>query len=136
MIMADNKLDLCARAYLEYYRSEFKKYAWAYDYADELIKQDPHESLEFVMELLSLCHNEQEVAYIAAGLLEDLLHRHLNSIRDDIETYCRQDKLMRVAVRYVWSQEKSLVSNFLNQLHDKFGILSEQTIVNLKAIDE
>lgn len=134
--MEDNTLDLCAWAYLEYYRSEFKKYSWAYDYVEELVRKDPHESLEFVIELLNLCHNEQEIAYIAAGPLEDLLHRHLNSIQHDIEIYCSQDKLMRAAIRYVWAQEKSIVYNFLNHLHKKFGTLPGQNIINLKAIDE
>lgn len=134
--MRNNKYDLCARAYLEYYRNDFKKYGWAYDYTEELIRKNPQKSLKFIIELLSLCQTDQEVAYIASGPLEELLHRHLNIVQNEIELYSIQYPLMRVAIRYVWAPEKSEVHNLLSRLHKKLEILSGENIVHLKANDD
>lgn len=119
--MTGTKLDLCARAYLEYYRSQFKKYSWANDYADQLIQADPYKGLEFVGELLSICRDEEEISYIAAGIFEELLHRYFNVIQQEIMDHLQFDKAMRWAIRYVWAPDKSPLGLFLNDMQVKFG---------------
>jgi hypothetical protein len=119
--MAKNILDMCAYAYIEYYRSQFKKYAWAVDYAENLIQINPKAGLAFVFEVLSVCHNEQEIAYVATGVLEDLLHRHIFHIKEDIEAAVQDNEGMRLAMRYVWSANNSPVSLFLKDMHVKLG---------------
>jgi hypothetical protein len=134
--MSNNKFDLCARAYLEYYRSQFKKYAWACDYAEELIQKDPKASLEFVIELLTMCQNEQEIAYIASGPLEDLLHHHLFDIQHDIEEYLQNNAKMLSAIRYVWAPDKSPVHSFLKVLSKKSSELTNVEFPNLPIISQ
>ncbi|MDP3936406.1 MAG: hypothetical protein Q8Q56_05445 [Alphaproteobacteria bacterium] len=119
--MTKNILDMCACAYIEYYRSQFKKYAWAVDYAENLIQTNPHAGLAFVFEVLSICQNEQEIAYVATGVLEDLLHRHIFQIKGEVETSIQENEGMRLAMRYVWATNNSPVSLFLKDMHVKIG---------------
>lgn len=140
--MTKNILDMCACAYIEYYRSQFKKYAWALDYAENLIQTNPKAGLAFVFEVLSVCHNEQEIAYVATGVLEDLLHRHIFQIKEDIETAIQSNEGMRLAMRYVWAANNSPVSLFLKDIHLKIGAsLVEKHPLNIdskasSAVDE
>lgn len=140
--MTKNILNMCAYAYIEYYRSQFKKYAWAVDYAENLIQTNPKAGLAFVFEVLSVCQTEQEIAYVASSVLEDLLHRHIFQIKDDIETAVQDNKAMRLAMRYVWAENNSPASLFLKDMHIKFGgKLAEKHPLNIdsktsNAVDE
>lgn len=140
--MTKNILDMCAFAYIEYYRSQFKKYTWALDYAENLIQKNPKAGLAFVFEVLSICHNEQEIAYVATGVLEDLLHRHIFQIKEDVEAAIQENEGMRLAMRYVWAANNSPVSLFLKDLHIKCGgKVSEKHPLNIdsrasSAVDE
>ena len=140
--MTKNILDMCACAYIEYYRSQFKKYAWAVDYAENLIQTNPKAGLAFVFEVLSICQNEQEIAYVATGVLEDLLHRHIFQIKEEVETSIQDNEGMRLAMRYVWAANNSPVSLFLKDIQIKFGgKLVEKNPLNIdsrtsSAVDE
>lgn len=124
-----NKLDLCVRAYLEYYRSQFKKYGWASDYAEQLIQTDQKASLEFVVELLNICKNEEEIVFVASGALEDFLERYILTHRKEIEKSILEHPKMRVAIRYVWSEEKTLLQMFLREIELKFNLQNNGTEV-------
>jgi len=121
-MMTSNKLDLCVRAYLEYYRSQFKKYGWASDYAEQLIQTDQKAGLEFVVELLNICRNEQEIIFVASGALEDFLERYILTHRKEIEKSIRKYPAMRVAIRYVWTEEESPLQMFLREIELKFTL--------------
>jgi hypothetical protein len=118
--MTKNILDMCAHAYIEYYRSQFKKYAWAVDYAENLIQTNPKAGLPFVFEVLSISRNEQEIAYVATGIFEELLHRHIFQIKDDVESAVQENEDIQLALRYVWAENDSPVSLFLKEMHIKF----------------
>ena len=132
--MTKNILDMCACAYIEYYRSQFKKYAWSVDYAENLIQTNPTAGLAFVFEVLSVCQNEQEIAYVATGVLEDLLHRHIFQIKEDIEAAVQNNEGMRLAMRYVWAANNSPVSLFLKDVHIKSdGKIAERPSLNVDS---
>jgi len=137
-MVPSNKLDLCVRAFLEYYRSKFKKYTWVCEYAEKLIQTNPEASLQFVIELLATSQNEQEIAYVASGPLEELLHRHILTIRNEIKLQIEENPLMRTAIRYVWAPDKSPVQIFLQSIHggsvEKLPL--EDNICQPKAVDE
>lgn len=138
MIMRDNPVDMCAWAYIAYYRSQFKKYTWACDYAENLVQTDPYAGLQFIFEVLDFCHKEEEIAYVASGILEDILHRHLNDLRATIEEMIHENHKMRAALRFVWANTESPVHRFLQDIHIKAtnqnGSNSGQNITS--AVDE
>lgn len=119
--MTDNILDMCARAYIEYYRNQFKKYAWAAEYGENLIQGDSKAGLAFVLNVLSLCKNEQEISYVGSGALEDLLQRHIFQVKDDIKNILEKNELMRTAMRYVWAENATPVNEFLIEINIKFS---------------
>lgn len=119
--MTDNILDMCAHAYIEYYRNQFKKYAWAADYAEILIQANPKAGLVFVLNVLNICKNEQEIAYVGSGVLEDLLHRHIFEIKEDIKNIIQKSESMSTAMRYVWAGTTTPVSEFLIEVNIKFS---------------
>ncbi|GEM_PF-1761103 len=118
--MKDNLLDMCARAYIEYYRSQFKKYAWAVEYAESLIQTNPTKGLTFVLDVLNICKNEQEMAYVGSGALEDLLHRHIFEIKEDIKNIIHKNESMVTALRYTWAGTETPVNEFLIEINVKF----------------
>ncbi|MDP3641020.1 MAG: hypothetical protein Q8R43_01110 [Alphaproteobacteria bacterium] len=133
--MTKNILDMCAYAYIEYYRSQFKKYAWAVDYAENLIQTTPQAGLAFVFEVLSICQNEQEIAYVASGVLEDLLHRHIFQIKEAVEMEFQENEALRVSMRYVWAESNSPVSLFLKDINVKFTAkTTEKHSLNIDSI--
>lgn len=120
-IMTDNLSDMCARAYIEYYRYEFKKYAWAAEYGESLIQGDSKAGLDFVLNVLSLCKNEQEIAYVGSGALEDLLQCHIFEVKGDIKNILQKNEVMRSAMRYVWAEKATPVNEFLIEINIKFS---------------
>lgn len=114
--MTPQKIDLCARAYLECYRSSFKKYAWAHDYAENLIENNPKAALVFVVEVLNIAINDEELAYVASGLLEDLLSLHIQTLQSKVENLIRLEPPLYMAMRYVWAKENSPLYSFLAKL--------------------
>lgn len=121
-IMTDNILDMCAYAYIEYYRNQFKKYAWAADYAETLIQTNPKAGLIFVLNVLNVCQNEQEIAYVGSGALEDLLHRYLFETKEDIKNIIQTNESLSTAMRYVWVGIGSPVSDFLAEININLSI--------------
>lgn len=138
MIMKDKPFDMCAWAYIAYYRSQFKKYTWACDYAENLVQTDPYAGLQFIFEVLDFCHKEEELAYIASGILEDIMHRHLNEIRTNIEEAILDNQKMRMALKFVWASSESPVHRFLQDIQVKTKHRSLQNNQQCKstAVDE
>ncbi len=100
-------ISLCAHAYLEYYRSKFTKYVWAYDYAEELTRTSPLKSLCLILDILFLCKSEEEIVYVSSGLLEELLHKHINIVGENLIHHLNEQPLMQKAMRYVWVPDDS-----------------------------
>lgn len=116
MIMTGKILDMCASAYVQCYRSQFKKYTWAVDYAEKLIQSDPRAGLLFIFEILNICHNDQEIEYVSAGLLEDLLDRDLSAVKSEIKLAAQKNKTLQTALRFIRGTVNISVKQFLNNL--------------------
>lgn len=134
-------IDLCAYAYLEYYRSQFKNYSWAYDKAEVLVHTKPEEGLSLIVNILELCRNEEEIAYVASGLLEELLHIHVNEVSTSIVSFLDESVFVRKAMKYVWVPEGSHIQQALLKATGKLGrdLLSfdvSPSYIEDKAVDE
>jgi hypothetical protein len=120
-MMTGKTLNMCAWAYIKYYRSHFKQYAWSCDYADNLIQTAPAVGLTFIFEVLGVCQNEEEIAYVASGLLEDLIHLNIPEINEKLENAIQHNPLMITAMQYVYAPEKSEAHSFIQGMHIKLN---------------
>lgn len=117
--MTSQKIDLCARAYLEYYRSQFAKYGWAHDYAENLIETDASAALSFVVEVLNMCINEEEIAYVASGILEDLLSLHIKELQYEVQFLINEEEKLYFAIKYVWAKDNTPLQSFLSLIAER-----------------
>lgn len=105
-------------AYLNYYRAKKKEYWWAYEQVTELV-ESPN-SLELVHELIQACRDDAEIAYVAAGPLEDLLSKHHLVIKESLIELVRKEKKMRQAVQGVWLAQGSAPRKTLDEILKKY----------------
>lgn len=119
--MLPEPIDLCAYAYLEYYRSQFRTYSWAYDRAEYLVNSKPVEGIELIVNILKVCRNEEEVAYVASGLLEELLHKHIDEVVGQVIAFSDALPVLRRAMKYVWVPEGGHLQNTLLKATGKTG---------------
>lgn len=106
-------------AYLNYYRTKKKECWWAYEKVTELV-EFPN-SLTFVNELIQACHNDAEIAYVAAGPLEDLITKHHLVIKEPLIELVRKEKKMRQAIQGVWLTQGSAPRKTLDEILKNMG---------------
>lgn len=123
--MTAQKINLCARAYIEYYRAQFAQYGWAHDYAEGLIEADAFSGLSFVVEVLNMCTHEEELAYVASSLLEDLLSLHVVVLQPQLEDLLQSEKQFCLAMKYVWAKDNTPLHKFLSGLPLLRGVHEE-----------
>lgn len=72
------------------------------DLVSKIIQQKPQIAVDLVSMLLAKAENDAEVAYIAAGPLEDLLNYHSSEIENKLMECVGKSDRMRQAIRSVW----------------------------------
>jgi hypothetical protein len=108
-------------AYLHYYRSKNDEYWWAYQEIVDLV--DSPDCLPFIVELIHACHNDAEIAYVAAGPLEDLFNKHHLAVKDQLNELVRKDEKMRKAIQGVWLAQGSPSRKTLDEILKKYNLL-------------
>lgn len=106
--------------YLNYYRTKDDKYSWADNEVEILIKSP--DSLDFVFHLIQACKNDHEIAYVAAGPLEDLFTKDHSVIKDKLSTLVRQYAIMRKAVQCVYASKGTAERKALDEILEKYGL--------------
>jgi hypothetical protein len=76
----------------------------AHEQLDELVTDEPERAWPVICEIIRRISPEDEdiLAYVAAGPLEDVLARHPHTFIDRIEELARKDAHFRRAVSGVW----------------------------------
>jgi hypothetical protein len=72
---------------------------------DSLVWDEPERAWPLICEIIRRVTEDDILAYIAAGLLEDLLVRHPHAFIERVEDLARQDAHFRRAVSGVWGQK-------------------------------
>ncbi|MBS0289613.1 MAG: hypothetical protein JSS07_06225 [Proteobacteria bacterium] len=102
-----------AQAYLKYYRwkvsnpSREEKFLLqdelfqAWEYVDSLVRKDPYAGWCVTKILIEMSENDDELQYVAAGPLYDLLNYHLEVISAELAQETRKNSKMKAAVRCV-----------------------------------
>lgn len=107
-------------AYLQYYRTKKDEYWWSYEKIVDLMESA--DSLAFVNELIQACQNDDEIAYVAAGPLEDLITKHNETIKDALIELVRKDKKVRQAIQGVWIAKGSPSRKTLDEILKMFDL--------------
>jgi|SRR5436190_8724115 len=80
----------------------------AYEQLDDLVNEDPERAWPIICEIVRRITpaDEDILAYVAAGPLEDLLARHPYAFIDRIEELSKRDTHFRRAVSGVWGENR------------------------------
>lgn len=98
-----------------------KQDAHAYDYFDNLARTSP-EGFEDIVELINNCSTIEEIAYVAAGPLEDLLSNFPLQIKEKLDLQVKQNPKFRQAIQGVWATKGSTGRQVLDDILKKYGL--------------
>lgn len=102
--------DVLAAAYLKQYRTGADEDSWAFEEVLEVCGE-LQAGLALTLRLLELAADDTELAYVAAGPVEDLLKWHGKAAAAAFEKAAAQSEKVRRALSAVW----------LNQGHEAFA---------------
>lgn len=87
---------------------EYEKRSWAVDQLYSLACTDAEKLLHVVTDILKEEASEAVVAAIGAGVIEDLLVKHGDTIIDSVVVLALQDKSFMRCVRYTFIDENDV----------------------------
>jgi len=112
-----------AEAYLKNYRTRLDEDFWAFEEVNEACNNF-ESGLEITLALISSANNEQELSYVAAGPVEDMLTMHGNKAMEAFEkAILNSDKILE-ALAGVWLSESNEVYSTWKQLMNKHNLLN------------
>ncbi|HEX4784511.1 MAG TPA: hypothetical protein VH350_09235 [Candidatus Sulfotelmatobacter sp.] len=74
---------------------------------DTLVRDDPAEAWEVTRILVNTAPSDEALAYVAAGPLEELLHRHGSVLIDRIGEESKGSARLQLALSGVWGLDRS-----------------------------
>lgn len=77
------------------------QWAWAWDEVEGAVMEPSANTLEMLMALAQTAADEEALAYLGAGPLEDLINSHGVQFVQQIEESARRDPMFRKAVAHV-----------------------------------
>lgn len=104
-VLTDDDLVLIS-GYLTNHATGDESYFWAFTAINELVFQDPERLWLLTREMIQRTTDEEALAYIAAGPLEDILAYHGNEFIERVETQARRDPNFRKALCGVWGNSR------------------------------
>ncbi|MCP4923869.1 MAG: hypothetical protein GY915_07565 [bacterium] len=104
MSLSDEKIKELSVKYVEKLRDNPKSEAFfeTIETIDQILQKHPNQGIELVKCLIFLTKDEEELAYIAAAPLENLIDYHAESIQEALRILVRQTPIMRRAMKHVW----------------------------------
>jgi hypothetical protein len=123
-----NHGDEIAEAYLRYFAAKRNEDAWAFKQVDEMVGRDPDGGWSITLLLVNQASSNEELAYVAAGPLENLLKKHGLAVMDRIEEEaCRNDRL-RLALSGIWLRHDDPMRQRWYALMWKYGFAEGRRI--------
>jgi hypothetical protein len=96
-----------AATYLRYYALKKQEDNWAVREVDTLVQDDPTEAWEVTRILVNTAPSDEALAYVAAGPLEELLHKHGSVLINRIEEESRGSARLQLALSGIWGLDRS-----------------------------
>lgn len=93
----DSDLNTLADAYLRRRDEDF----WAWEEVHQVVETDIHGGWKIILRLLERAGSDDDVGYVAAGPLEDLIDLHGHKALDLIEQECRNNPRLQRALSEV-----------------------------------
>jgi hypothetical protein len=103
--------DFYAHAYIEYFRSGFRRYSWIFDYVDSLLQRNPQESFSFLLKLLKITHTEEELSWITHIFFEEFLYFHLNAMNEHITIEAKTNRRLKHIIHTLSEEKRFKISN-------------------------
>jgi len=117
-----------AETYFCYWRKHKKEGKWSErgrlvsEEIRQLVEIDPDEAWKLICILVNKAPSDDLLAFIAAGPLEDLLHKHGLTVIDRVEEESRKNGRMRLALSGVWGLHPGIpVFDRWHALMQKYG---------------
>ncbi len=106
-------------SYLSYYRTKNEEFWWALKEVNDKCSKN---NLEFVLKLIQACCDDSEIAYVAAGPLEDLFFAQHLMIKEKLSMMVRQHKIMRKAIQSLIVSPGTPQRKTLDEILNKYGL--------------
>ena len=112
-----------AEAYLKNYRSGLDEDFWAFEEVNEACNNF-ETGLEITLALISATTNDQELSYVAAGPVEDMLNMHGTKAMEAFEKAATHSKKTLEALAGVWLSESNEAYSSWKQLMNKHNLIN------------
>ena len=114
--MNKDEIEKLIHDYLEYGRTNDPSYNWAWEEVQEKL------NIDLVIRLVEACETDKDLAYVAAGPLENIIWRAPDGIRNELDTQTRKSAKMRKALKGVWESPSTKGRKLLDELLQKYGL--------------
>mgnify|MGYP005806571543 CR=1 FL=1 len=109
-LISDRDLESLADAWIRYQQAALRQPSGVDEKADftavkvvsELSRRDPRSTIALIRVVLAKVSDEEMLAVLAAGPLEDVLAKHGAEVIDDVENLAHQDHRFRELLFGVW----------------------------------
>ena len=98
-----------AEVYLRYFQSKRQQDQWSVKEVDTLVGQSPEAGWELTKALVGQSRSDAELAYIAAGPLEDLLRKHGPALIDTIANQAQNNERLQLALSGAWLEPQDAI---------------------------
>ena len=79
--------------------------AWTFDLMSDLVQTQPALAFEAILQTLALCADAEQVSYLAAGPMEDLLVDHGTDFIAPVEQQAKLSARVRFLLSGVWKRD-------------------------------
>lgn len=114
--MSDDFTARLARDYIEYGRTKDKTYEYAYEHVSS------HLHIELVILLVEACETDKDIAWVAAGPLEDIMREQPDPIKEALDMATGKSSKMRKALEGVWLTPDTKAHDLLSHLLKKYNL--------------
>jgi len=111
---ADGSLDVAALAqgYVIHGRrtnrqAQTDDFSWTFACMDEVVTAVPELAFRCILAALEVCGDDRDIAYLAAGPLEDLIIRHGPRVIDAIEETAARNERFRRLLSGIWGESRT-----------------------------
>jgi hypothetical protein len=113
-------IESLAAAYLRYEKKD-RTHQRAFDKVWDWVHNDPEMAWQFTLCAMNRCKDDAQLAYLAAGPLEDLLKKYGPQFIDRIEDEARKSEKMVRALSGVWLNDRYWVFPKWYAIMEKYG---------------
>jgi hypothetical protein len=94
-------------AFLRHFATKDDGLFWAWQQMHEYLISDPNHAWRLTLQLIDAAQTPEELSFIGAGPLENLLYGRGDMIIDEVERLARQDPKFRRALQGVYNESES-----------------------------